>query len=404
MSPLQLLLDQGDRAALAEQLRLSWRDGLTTAVVAPQEQETVAPLLEAALPAGLGPGVVLGTGGSAGARRWCLQPLAGLQRAATATAEWLLGVGLDPGNCELLNPLPLHHISGLMPLVRAEQWRVPMRCLPPQWLRDPALLLENAPLDRKRPALVSLVPTQLQRLLEDPRALAWLRGCAVIWVGGAALPEALAEACRREGLHLAPCYGSTETGAMVAAQLPQAFLAGQSGCGQPLAHAELQVDPSSGALQIRGESLAAALWSGEAWEPLPLQQGWWSSGDLARLDAGGLQLLGRLDGAIQSGGETVFPEQVELVLLQRLKEAGLPIESLLLLPEEDPLWGARLLALVRPAGPQDWPALERALQRLAELLPPAQRPRQWLCCEGLERNAMGKWERQRWRHWLESLP
>ena len=404
MSPLRLLLDQGDRAALAEQLRLSWRDGLTTAVVAPQEQEMAAPLLEAALPAGLGPGVVLGTGGSAGARRWCLQPLAGLQRAATATAEWLLGVGLDPGDCELLNPLPLHHISGLMPLVRAEQWRVPMRCLPPQWLRDPALLADNAPLDGERPALLSLVPTQLQRLLEDPCGLVWLRGCAVIWVGGAALPQTLAEACRREGLPLAPCYGSTETGAMVAAQLPQAFLAGQGGCGLPLAHAELQIDPSSGALQIRGDSLAAALWSGEAWEPLPLQQGWWSSGDRARLDAGGLQLLGRLDGAIQSGGETVFPEQVELLLQQRLKEAGLPIESLLLLPEEDPLWGARLLALVRPAGPQDWPALECSLQRLAESLPPAQRPRQWLCCEGLERNAMGKWERQRWRHWLQSLP
>jgi len=404
MSPVHLLLDQGDRAALAEQLRLSWRDGLTTAVVAPQEQERVAPLLEAALPAGLGPGVVLGTGGSAGARRWCLQPLAGLQRAATATGDWLLGVGLDPGSCELLNPLPLHHISGLMPLVRAEQWRVPMRCLPPQWLRDPALLAENAPLDGERPALISLVPTQLQRLLEDPCGLVWLRGCAVIWVGGAALPQALAEACRREGLPLAPCYGSTETGAMVAAQLPQAFLAGQGGCGQPLAHAELQVDASSGALQIRGDSLAAALWSGEAWEPLPLRQGWWSSGDQARLDAGGLQLLGRLDGAIQSGGETVFPEQVELLLQQRLKEAGLPIELLLLLPEEDPLWGARLLALVRPAGPQDWPALERSLQRLAESLPPAQRPRQWLCCEGLERNAMGKWERQRWRHWLQSLP
>ena len=330
--------------------------------------------------------------------------MAGLQRAATATAEWLLGVGLDPGDCELLNPLPLHHISGLMPLVRAEQWGASLRCLPPQWLRDPALLAENAPLESERPALLSLVPTQLQRLLGDPRGLAWLRGCAVIWVGGAALPQTLAEACRREGLPLAPCYGSTETGAMVAAQLPQAFLAGQGGCGLPLAHAELQIDPSSGALQIRGDSLAAALWSVDAWEPLPLQQGWWSSGDRARLDAGGLQLLGRLDGAIQSGGETVFPEQVELLLQQRLKEAGLPIESLLLLPEEDPLWGARLLALVRPAAPQDWPALECSLQRLAESLPPAQRPRQWLCCEGLERNAMGKWERQRWRHWLQSLP
>ena len=404
MNGIEVLLDQGDRAALAEQLRQLWREGLTTAVVRPQERAQLEPLLEAPLPEGLGPALVLGTGGSTGARQWCLQPMAHLQRAARATAEWLQGIGIDPGGCELLNPLPLHHISGLMPLVRAEQWQVPLRFLPPQWLREPALLAQQAPLAGERQALVSLVPTQLQRLLEDPRGLAWLQGCALIWVGGAALPQPLAEACRREGLPLAPCYGSTETGAMVVAQAPQAFLAGESGCGQPLPHAELRLEPSSGALQIRSDSLAAALWSGEAWQPLPLQQGWWSSGDLARLDARGLQLLGRRDGAIQSGAETVFPEQVEQALLRLLKDAAIGIDGLLLLPQDDPLWGARLLALVRPAEPQDWPALERSLRHLAEQLPPPQRPRQWLLCEGLERNAMGKWERQRWRQWLASRP
>ena len=91
--------------------------------------------------------------------------------------------------------------------------------------------------------------------------------------------------------------------------------------------------------------IAAALWSGDAWQPLPLQQGWWSSGDLARLEAHGLQLLGRCEGAIQSGAETVFPEQVEEALLRLIREAGLGIEALLLLPQEDPLWGARLSAL-----------------------------------------------------------
>ena len=404
MSGIAVLLDQGDRAALAEQLRQHWLEGRTTAVVTPQERAQLEPLLAAPLPQGAGPALVLGTGGSTGGRQWCLQPLAHLQRAARATAEWLEGIGIDPGACELLNPLPLHHISGLMPLVRAEHWRVPLRCLPPQWLREPALLAQQCPLDPARPALLSLVPTQLQRLLEDSSGLAWLRGCALIWVGGAALPQPLAEVCRREGLPLAPCYGSTETGAMVAALAPQAFLAGESGCGQPLSHAELRLEPSSGALQIRSGSLAAALWSWDAWQPLPLQQGWWSSGDLARLEAHGLQLLGRRDGAIQSGAETVFPEQVEEALLRLIREAGLGIEAVLLLPQEDPLWGARLSALVRPAEPQDWPALERSLRQLAEHLPPAQRPRQWLLCKGLERNAMGKWERQRWRQWLESRP
>ena len=288
-----------------------------------------------------------------------------------------------------------------MPLVRAEHWEVPLRCLPPQWLWGRPLL-PPGPLDR--PVLLSLVPTQLQRLLEDPSGLAWLRGCALIWVGGAALPQPLAEVCRREGLPLAPCYGSTETGAMVAALAPQAFLAGDSGCGQPLSHAELRLEPSTGALQIRSGSLAVALWSGDTWQPLPLQQGWWSSGDLARLEARGLQLLGRRDGAIQSGAETVFPDQVEEALLGLIRQAGLAIEAVLLLPQDDPLWGARLSALVRPAEPQDWPALEQSLRQLAAHLPPAQRPRQWLLCEVLERNAMGKWERQRWRQWLQSWP
>ena len=404
MSGIEVLLDQGDRAAVAEQLRQHWQEGRTTAVVNPQERAQLEPLLMAPLPEGMGPALVLGSGGSTGGRRWCLQPLAHLQRAAVATAEWLGGIGLDAGACELLNPLPLHHISGLMPLVRAEHWEVPLRCLPPQWLREPALLAQQAPLDPARPVLLSLVPTQLQRLLEDPRGLAWLRGCALIWVGGAALPQPLAEVCRREGLPLAPCYGSTETGAMVAALAPQAFLAGDSGCGQPLSHAELRLEPSTGALQIRSGSLAAALWSGNTWQPLPLQHGWWSSGDLARLEARGLQLLGRRDGAIQSGAETVFPDQVEEALLGLIRQAGLAIEAVLLLPQDDPLWGARLSALVRPAEPQDWPALEQSLRQLAAHLPPAQRPRQWLLCEVLERNAMGKWERQRWRQWLQSRP
>ena len=108
MSGIAVLLDQGDRAALAEQLRQHWLEGRTTAVVTPQERAQLGPLLAAPLPEGVGPALVLGTGGSTGGRQWCLQPLAHLKRAARATAEWLEGIGIDAGACELLNPLPLH--------------------------------------------------------------------------------------------------------------------------------------------------------------------------------------------------------------------------------------------------------------------------------------------------------
>ena len=105
MSGIEVLLDQGDRAAVAEQLRQHWLEGRTTAVVNPQERAQLEPLLMAPLPEGMGPALVLGSGGSTGGRRWCLQPLAHLQRAAVATAEWL---GHWPGcrRYELLNCAP----------------------------------------------------------------------------------------------------------------------------------------------------------------------------------------------------------------------------------------------------------------------------------------------------------
>ena len=113
-------------------------------------------------------------------------------------------------------------------------------------------------------------------------------------------------------------------------------------------------------------------------------------------------LLGRLDGAIQSGGETVFPEQVEQRLLALAAAAQLPLVELLLLSQADALWGERLVALVRPQPGVDPDALMAALTALAQGLPASQRPLHWRHCPPLERSSAGKWERQRWRAWLQA--
>lgn len=400
MSRLELLVAQGDRAALAAAVQRAWSEQRTVAIAAPEE----AVLLEQALPQqsdpGWGAAVVLGTGGSSGARRWCLQPLRQLQVAADATGSWLRQLGLDPQRLELFNPLPLQHVSGLLPLVRAQRWGAALRWLEPEWMRDPVRLPRPA-----APAVLSLVPTQLQRLLEDPVGQRWLAAFELIWVGGAALPEAVAQHCRHLGVRLSPCYGSTETAAMVAALPPQQFLDGVQGCGQPLPHAQLRLDPATGALQIKAASLAeGCLLHGEL-QPLELSQGWWTSGDRALLAPEGLQLQGRLDGAISSGGETVFPEQVELRLLQLSRAADLPVAELLALAEPDLLWGERLVALVKPAalGRAEAEQLLQRLEELAQGLPPSQRPRRWLLCPELERTALGKWQRSRWRNWLTAV-
>jgi O-succinylbenzoic acid--CoA ligase len=274
-------------------------------------------------------------------------------------------------------------------------------------MRDPARLAAIAPVDPGRAALLSLVPTQLQRLMATAEGLAWLQQLAVIWVGGAPLPPQLAERARRAGLRLAPCYGATETAAMVCALAPDRFLAGAAGCGVPLADVQLRFD--EGAVEVRCGRLSPGWLEHGQLRPLPRSaQGWWRSGDAGLLGPEGLELLGRLDGAIHSGGETVFPEQLEPRLLALAQAAGLPLQAVLLLPIDDPEWGQRLVALVRPeAGPPGpalaWPDLQHHLRQLCEPWAPAERPTRWLRCPELAQSPLGKWQRSRWRAWVGEL-
>jgi len=399
-----LLADGTPPQALALALEAAWSAGRSVGLAHPADRDALAAAIGSG--AALAPwdaAVVLGSGGSSGGRRWCVQPLAHLQASADATATWLRLQGLDPAACLHLDPLPLHHVSGLLPLVRCRRWGAELRLLPPEWLRDPSLLAAACPLPAEQPVLVSLVPTQLGRLMANPQGLSWLRGCRVIWVGGAALPAPLAAQARWEGLRLAPCYGATETAAMVAALSPERFLAGEAGCGFALAGGELRVAPvAAAALEVRTARLSPGWLEAGRLCPLPRDgEGWWRSGDAARLEGGRLTVLGRLDGAVQSGGETVFPELLEGRLLAAAAAAALPLEAVMLLGLPDAEWGERLVALVRPGPEADAAALIRALEQITARWWPAERPRHWQLCPPLATTATGKWERARWRRWLQ---
>ena len=241
-----------------------------------------------------------------------------------------------------------------------------------------------------------------QEALAAPEGIAWLRQMAVIWVGGAALPEQLATRARQQRLRLAPCYGATETAAMVCALAPDQFLAGRQGCGPPLADVQLRLDAASGAVEVRTPRLSPG-WLGErGLVPLATTAaGWWRSGDAGRLRPEGLEINGRLDGAINSGGETVFPEQLEQRL--QLAAAQLPLEALLLLAEPHPEWGQILVALVRAQAGADADTLIAALQKITQTWPAAERPRRWCNCPALATTSSGKWQRRQWRAWLAGL-
>ncbi|MBM5823518.1 MAG: AMP-binding protein [Cyanobacteria bacterium K_Offshore_surface_m2_011] len=408
-APLLLDADPADPEAAAARLEQAWGRQRLVALAGPGQRGELAAALggapeELADLARFGAAVVVGSGGSSGGRHWCLQPLAHLQASADATAAWLEGLGLEPAACLHLDPLPLHHVSGLLPLVRARHWGGGLRWLAPSLLRRPELLPEACPLPAGRPVLLSLVPTQLARLMASPAASAWLAGCALIWVGGAALPAPIAAAARRAGLPLAPCYGATETAAMVCALPPQDFLAGVPGCGAPLADVALRLDGATGAVEVRCARLSPGRLVAGRLQPLPLQpDGWWRSGDGGRIGPEGLELLGRLDGALHSGGETVFPERLEERLQEQAARAGADVAALLLLARPDPEWGERLVALVRPRRQAEGAELLALLQAITAAWAPAERPRSWHLCPPLAPTAAGKWDRGRWQRWLDSL-
>jgi O-succinylbenzoic acid--CoA ligase len=189
--------------------------------------------------------------------------------------------------------------------------------------------------------------------------VAILRRFALIFVGGAACPHDLLENARMHGLPLAPCYGATETAAMVTAMDPADFLAGASGVGTPLPHARIEIDPDQRVL-VRSPSLLRAYLppvDNFTRDPFP-------TGDIGTMDeAGNLSIFGRADRVIITGGEKVHPEQVEaaalatgLVTAARCK--GVP----------DPDWGHQVQLWVE-ANPWNPEVRSQLLQELRNRLP-----------------------------------
>ena len=345
-----------------------------------------------------GSGVVIGSGGSSGGRKGGLQSWENLEQSASSCANWLQSIGVDPSSVRLVNPLPSHHMGGLMPQIRARQWQAPLVAIAPELMKAAGALLEqHGNLScGGRNAVMSLVPTQLQRLMNDPSGRIWLKQFQLLWIGGGPLSAELADQARQLQLPLSPCYGSTETAAMVCATDPAQFLAGQHGCGEPLSDVELQLDPASGAVAVKTKRLSPGWLNGHQLQPFADANGWWHSGDAGRLGPAGLELLGRLDGALNSGGATVFPEQIEAAL------GGVTgVEAVLVVGLPDPQWGQRLIGLINPSPGANADEVMAQLGQRSSSLPPAQRPKQWQLCPELAPNPQGKWERQRWQQWAQ---
>ena len=324
------------------------------------------------------PWIGIPTGGTSGRLRFAVHTPDTLTAAVEGlqTVDWL-GNRLDSW-CTL----PLFHVSGLMQLWRSLHSGCRFRWQAYKELEG--AIASGEPLPDAAGYAISLVPTQLQRLL--PQGVDWLRRCRVIFLGGAPAWPTLLTRARDLDLPLAPCYGMSETAAMVTLLAPQAFRAGAEGVGPPLPHVTLTLDPA-GALALRSPALALGYWEAPGQlEPLAPEGQPFRSDDWGEWTPAGLRLWGRASDKILSGGENVWAGEVEA----QIRATGLVTDVVVLgVPDAD--WGQRVAAVVVLASGVQLPELQAALRsRLASY----KCPKQWLCLTTLPRNAQGKLSRQ----------
>jgi o-succinylbenzoate---CoA ligase len=283
-----------------------------------------------------GTAVVIGTSGSTGVPKGVELSAAALRHSAQASLD---RVGARPGE-RWLCCLPVTHVAGLQVLVRSLVSGT-----------EPVLAerADAATLAASGCSQISLVPTQLQRLLEsDAGTPAPLAGFSSVLLGGAAAPAALLGAARDAGVPVVTTYGMTET---------------CGGCvydGVPLDGVRVKIGDDE-RIWIGGP----VLFLGYRGSDRVSAGSWFRTGDLGRLDGSGrLTVRGRADDVINTGGHKVVPGEVAAAL------ASCPgVRDVAVVGQPDPEWGERVVAVVAPSDPADPPDLELLRLHVRERLP-----------------------------------
>lgn len=289
-------------------------------------------------PVETGDALVVATSGTTGMPRGVVLTQAAVAASAEASNRRLAVTDDD----HWLACLPLAHVGGLSVVTRALHAGTRLSVLAGF---DPSAV------EASEATLVSLVPTALRRVDTDH--------FRIVLLGGARPPA-------ERSPNTVTTYGMTETGSGVVYD------------GRPLDGVEIRVVDDE--IQVRGPMLLRAYRDGTD----PLHDGWFHTGDLGNLDDDGrLTVAGRRGDLIITGGENVWPETVEQVMLTHPAIADVLVRG-----EPDPEWGQLVTARVVPAGPA--PTLEEVRDHVRATLPVYCAPRRLHLVDQIPRTASGK--------------
>lgn len=317
--------------------------------------------------------LVIATSGTTGVPKGVMLTGGNLTASAQASRQ---RIGLEPGDRWLVC-LPLFHIGGLSILTRCME--AGATAVLQEGFREEAVI--NALLAGEITHL-SLVPTMLMRLLDAWGDRSPPRSLKCILVGGAALSAPLARRALEAGWPLAPTYGMSETASQCATlpTMPSNWREGQVGMLLDGFEASLQGDR----LKLRGPGVMAGYLTADRNPGEGLLDGWFVTNDLVQFGPdGSLEVLGRADDILISGGENVHPAAVESVLaecdgVEEVAVAGI----------KDERWGDCLVALYVGSV-----SAERVVGDAAPKLKGAYKPKRIIEVPALPRNSLGKLDR-----------
>lgn len=357
-----------DRAALMRALGEALNGGPAVHPVASRDTPAPPELLPETA-------VVVHTSGSSGVPKFVAHSAASIRASAESTNAILGGPG------QWLVALPTHLIAGLQMLTRSIVGGSDPLFLDRAFSADAFIARAEALTGKRR--YTSLVPVQLVKLLEaaegDPHVQDILQRFDAILVGGQALSLSMRQAAYEQGLKIVRTYGMTETGGGLVYD------------GVEIGDAQVRI--RDGEVQLAGSSLALGYLGDETLTNAHFIEDagtrWYRTGDAGNLLGGMLQVTGRLDRVIISGGVNVSLDRVEQFVAEAT-EWGAPTVAVRVKHDE---WGERV-ALVAEAIGTERRRLEGAFEglreRITQVLGPAATPVRLSVIPEIPRLANGK--------------
>jgi fatty-acyl-CoA synthase len=257
----------------------------------------------------------------------------------------------------------------------------------------PAAVLEA--IATERPTLIVLVPATIQALVAHP---CWsntdVSSLRAITTGSTQVPQPLIDAVTARGVPVLQVYGSTETSPIAIYTRLGGDLSRTSSTGLPGLVCEARIvdergrevaHETAGEVVVRGPNVLFEYWGNEAATGEALRNGWYHTGDIGTRDQDGyFRIHDRKKNVIISGGENIYPAEVERVLMNHPAVAEAAVVA-----RADDRWQEVPIAFVvrQPGAATDAEALrDFALAHLARF----KVPRDFLFVDDLPRNALGK--------------